>query len=164
MTIDPILAAPLAIQLHLVAALVALGLTPLMLLGRKGTRVHKRMGRIWVFAMALTALSSFAISEIRLLGPWSPIHILSVITLVSLWNAVRAARARRIAAHQGYIYGAAAGLVGAGGFTLLPGRLLSKTLPEGYDWAVFAVIVALALWAAIALVRRERAAVRAARN
>jgi len=133
MTIDPILSAPVAVQLHLLAALAALALTPVMLLVAKGTPRHKACGRIWVAAMALTAASSFWIAEIRLIGPWSPIHILSLITLFSLFEAVRAARKRRVSTHKAYIFGAMLGLLGAGLFTLVPGRILSDTLFAGFE-------------------------------
>ena len=34
--------------------------------------------------MAVVAVSSFWIHQIRLVGPWSPIHLLSIFTLVML--------------------------------------------------------------------------------
>ncbi len=163
MTLTPILAAPVMVQLHVAAALAALALTPLVLVRRKGDGPHRLLGRIWVAVMALTALTSFAITEFRLIGPWSPIHLLSLLTLYSLWQAVRAARARRIAAHQGYIYGACAGLVGAAGFTLWPGRLMSQSLFAGMEWAGFIAVVTPALVAVVLLVRRGRLAERVAR-
>jgi uncharacterized membrane protein len=38
--------------------------------------------------MVVVAASSFWIHEIRLLGPWSPIHLLSIMVLVLLPVAV----------------------------------------------------------------------------
>lgn len=158
MNLAPILAAPADVQIHLVAALVAIALTPFILFRRKGDGLHRVLGRLWVIAMALTALSSFAITGIRLIGPYSPIHILSVITLVSLWNAVRAARARRIREHQLSIYGATGGLLGAGGFALFPGRLLSHSLFPGAEWAGFIAVIAVVGLAVLILIRQSRAA------
>ena len=87
------------------------------------------MGWSWVFLMALVALSSFWIHEIRLIGNFSPIHLLSLFTLCALAAAVFAARRRRIGTHRRAMiwltYGA---LMGAGAFTLLPGRLMHATL------------------------------------
>ena len=114
MTLEPILSASTAVQIHLLAAVMTLALTPVMLMRRKGTRGHVLWGRFWVIFMALTAASSFWIMEIRLIGPWSPIHILSMITLLSLFNAVRAARRRRISAHKAHILGALLGFLGQG--------------------------------------------------
>ena len=87
------------------------------------------MGWSWVFLMALVAISSFWIHEIRLVGRFSPIHLLSLFTLGSLAAAIFAARQKRINAHRRAMtwltYGA---LMGAGAFTLLPGRLMHATL------------------------------------
>lgn len=131
MNISPLLDASLIIQFHVAAALVGLFLGPLVLWRRKGTSAHRFMGRIWVAAAVFTALSSFAIWEIRLLGVFSPIHLLSVITLVSLYTGVQAARKGNISLHQRTfkaLYGAAFIIPGA--FTLLPGRIMHKVLVE----------------------------------
>ena len=90
---------------------------------KRGSMAHKALGWTWVGAMALTAFSSFWIHEIRLIGPFSPIHLLSILTLFSLVMNVRAARSRNIRAHQrgmkSLVFGA---LIVAGAFTFLPGR------------------------------------------
>lgn len=158
MTFDPFFQAPAAIQLHTLCALAALVLTPVILLARKGDTRHKALGRVWVAAMALTALSSFAITEIRLIGPYSPIHLLSILTLVSLVNAVRFARRRRIEAHRKAILGAAAGLVGAGLFTLLPGRMMSQIIFPDLAVPGFAAVLALSLFLAGLYLRQSRRA------
>ena len=151
MDIAPLLAASVAIQLHVGAALVALALTPVILLRRKGDRLHKLTVRVWTLVMALTALSSFAVHEIRLFGPFSPIHFLSLLTLYSLFGAIYQVRRGRITAHKKHMQGAMVGLVGAGLVTLLPGRLMSDVMFKGVEVPGFAVslglsIVALILW------------------
>lgn len=50
--------------------------------------------------MALVAGFRFWIHEFQVIGPYSPIHILSAVTLVTLWYAIRATRAGRIKAHR----------------------------------------------------------------
>jgi len=90
------------------------------------------MGRAWVTAMAVVALSSFAIFEIRLLGPFSPIHLLSLFTLVQLGVAVRAARRGDIALHRRVMKGLVFGvLMLAGAFTFLPGRIMYAVVTGG---------------------------------
>ena len=42
--------------------------------------------------MVIVAFSGFFIHVLKLVGPFSPIHLLSVLTLTSLWYAIRAAR------------------------------------------------------------------------
>jgi uncharacterized membrane protein len=114
------------ILVHMFAAFAALGLGIAVFLRRKGTPVHRWMGRAWVGLMALTALSSFLIQSN---GTFSWIHLLSVTTLVMLVRGVQAAMRRNMVSHQramqGVFYG---GLVIAGAFTFLPHRLLGRML------------------------------------
>jgi len=75
--------------------------------------------------MAVVAASSFWIHEIRLLGPWSPIHLLSIFTLIVLPIAVWRARRHRVADHRRIMILIFVGaLVIAGLFTFLPGRIM----------------------------------------
>ena len=126
MTLTPLLTAPLVVQLHVCAALCAIVLGPIALWRRSRDHWHKRLGYAWVVAMGATALSSFAISDAHVIGPFSPIHGLSVFTLWGLWQAVNAARQGRIAHHsQGMrsLYFWAMGVAGL--FTFLPGRRMN---------------------------------------
>lgn len=132
MTLSPLLRADPIIQIHASAAMLALGLAVLMFALPRGTPLHKRMGRIWVVAMAVTALSSFGIWGFRLLGPFSPIHLLSVYVLYGLFGAVRAARLGRIAEHQAIMKSIAFwGLIVAGAFTFIPGRIMFSVVAGG---------------------------------
>ena len=109
---------------HLIAALAALALGALVLAQRKGTPLHKALGRLWVVLMLVTALSSF---WIRGNGSFSWIHGLSVFTLFALAGAIWFARTGRIAHHRKTMLGVyTGGLVVAGLFTLLPQRLLGR--------------------------------------
>jgi uncharacterized membrane protein len=128
MTLAPLLNASLAIQIHAIAALSLIPLTAIQFWRRKGGINHRLLGWIWVVLMAITAISSFWIHGIRLIGPFSPIHALSVFTLVSLYLGIRARRQNRITAHRGFMIGIAAGWAGAGLFTLLPGRIMFQTV------------------------------------
>lgn len=129
MYLQPLLAASPAIQIHALAAIAAFLLGALTLFRRKGDRLHRLGGRIWVALMVVVALSSFFIREIRMIGEFSPIHLLSVVTLVSLVYGVREAQQHRIAAHrytmQSIYFGA---LIIAGLFTLLPGRIMHEVM------------------------------------
>lgn len=131
MNLAPLLAAGPAIQIHLVATILALALGIAMLVRPKGTGAHKRLGWLWVGLMAVAAGSSFWITGLRGDG-FSPIHILSVVTLLSLPYAIVMIRRRQIAAHRwtmiSLFFG---GLVVAGIFTMLPGRLLGGAVFGG---------------------------------
>jgi|SRR4029077_4757938 uncharacterized membrane protein len=95
------------------------------LLRPKGTLPHRTAGWIWVGLMAVVAVSSFWIHQIRLLGTWSPIHLLSIFTLSELPIAVWKARHHRVADHRRIMIAIFAGaLVVAGLFTLAPGRIM----------------------------------------
>ena len=143
----PLLEASIVIQLHVVTALVAVVLAPVNLLRQKRDHLHRRLGYIWVVAMALCALSSFWINGIGWVGPFGPIHLLSVLTLYTLWRGIQHARRGQIEAHRATFRGLSLyALVGAGSFVFLPGRLLNdvffRAVPEiGYAVPVLAGIV-----------------------
>ncbi len=75
--------------------------------------------------MATVAVSSFWIHQLRLLGPFSPIHLLSIFTLAMLPLAVWKAHSHQVPAHRrAMILLFAGALVVAGMFTVLPGRIM----------------------------------------
>ena len=132
MSLAPLLNAPIAIQLHAFAAMAAFALGAMQLAGVKGTARHRAVGLVWVGLMAVVAVSSFWIHEIRLWGPWSPIHLLSIYVLVSPPFAVYYAHTHQVSQHRramlGMFFG---GLVIAGLFTLMPGRIMHAVVFGG---------------------------------
>jgi uncharacterized membrane protein len=126
-SLAPLLAEPWYIQVHAFGAIAAFGLGLAQFAMTKGTTRHRAVGYSWVALMIIIALTSFFIHGIRLVGPFSPIHILSVITLYSAIAAVMHARAGRITAHKinmHLLFWAA--LVGAGTFAFIPPRLMGE--------------------------------------
>lgn len=129
MSLDPLLAAPAVIQVHAVAAMAAFVLGIVQFAAPKGTLPHRTLGWVWVGLLAVVSASAFWIHEIRLWGPWSPIHLLAVFTLVMLPLGVWRARRHDVAAHRGTMIGIfVGGLVIAGLFTFLPGRIMHAVL------------------------------------
>jgi len=125
MTLAPLLTASPAIQLHAVAAMAAFALGLLQFAAPKGTMPHRTVGWIWVVLMTIVGVSAFFIHEIRLWGPWSPIHLLAIYTLAMLPFAVLHARRHRTPNHRwAMITIFVGGLVIAGAFTLMPGRIM----------------------------------------
>lgn len=121
-------AVPPAVWLHLLTILVALALTPSMLLRRRGDRWHRRLGTLWVAAMIATALGSFAMRYANQGG-------LSIIHLLSFWVLIQApliwwsARTHRVAMHRGAVRGMVTGaLLIAGFFTFPFNRMLGAWL------------------------------------
>ena len=129
MTLQPLLDASPAIQFHVLTVVPAALIGGVMLILRKGSFVHRMSGRVWIVLMVLTALSSFFIHEIDLFYGFSPIHILSVVVLVSAVEVIRSARRRDFARHRQVVRSLYFGGIGiAGLFTLLPGRLMHDML------------------------------------
>ena len=129
MNLAPLLDAPLAIQVHVASVVPAALIGPYMFWARKGMPVHRLVGRVWLGLMVLAALSSFFIHQINLFMGFSPVHLLSIFVLVTAWLAYRSARQHRIKDHKRQVLGLYfGGVVGAGLFTLLPGRIMNKVV------------------------------------
>lgn len=142
MTLVPYLSAPAVIQFHIVVATLSLVLGPVALFRRRRDRVHKVLGYVWVAAMAAVALSAFFIHSFPIIGPFSPIHLLAVLTLWSLWTGVRAAIARDIHRHQIILRSLYwRGLIIAGLVNFMPGRATNAVFFEGHEQAGWVVIV-----------------------
>jgi uncharacterized membrane protein len=125
MTLAPLLQASPAIQIHAFSAMAAFALGAVQLAAPKGTLPHRTFGWIWITLMFVVAASSFFIHELRMWGPWSPIHLLSIYTLVMLPLAVLAAHRHEVTRHRGRMIGLFVGaLVIAGLFTFWPGRIM----------------------------------------
>jgi len=141
-TLAPLLDAAPVVQIHAGAALAALVLGPLVLLRRRRDGWHRAGGYVWITAMAVTAVSSFWIHSMPLVGPFGPIHLLSVLTLVMLAIGLRAALRRQVEAHRRtmqalYVWP----LLVAGLFTLFPGRIMHRVLFDGDNAPGFALLV-----------------------
>jgi uncharacterized membrane protein len=129
MSLAPLLDAAPAIPLHAFAAMAAFVLGVVQLAAPKGTVPHRTLGWIWVLLMAFVAASSFWIHQLKLVGPWSPIHLLSIFTLVMLPLGVWRAHRHDVNAHRRTMIGIFTGaLVIAGLFTLVPGRIMHAVI------------------------------------
>src|ERR1700721_3087025 len=125
MSLAPLLNAAPAIPFHALAAMSAFVLGVVQFAAPKGTLPHRTIGWIWVGLMMSVAASSFWIHQIRLIGPWSPIHLLSTFTLLVVPLGVWRAHRHEIADHRRIMILIFSGaLVIAGLFTLLPGRIM----------------------------------------
>ena len=125
MTLAPLLDASPTIQVHAYAAMAAFVVGVVQLGRPKGTFTHRTIGWLWVSLMLVVSVSAFFIHTIRMWGPWSPIHLLAIFTLlmlpVAVWNAHRHQVERHRLAMISLFLGA---LVIAGAFTLVPGRIM----------------------------------------
>jgi uncharacterized membrane protein len=119
---------PTIVWFHLATIGLALGLTPIILLRRRGDWWHRRIGYVWMAAVMVTAISTVWIRETNP-GKLSVIHLLSLFTLVQLPRVIMAARRHDVTAHRRGIQLTVAGaLLIAGFFTFMPGRILGNWL------------------------------------
>jgi uncharacterized membrane protein len=87
------------------------------------------LGYIWVTLMMYVSVSSFFISELQVWGVYSPIHLLSGWTILTLCTGVYFARVGNMKFHQlnmQMLYVLA--LILTGLFTLLPNRVMGQML------------------------------------
>jgi uncharacterized membrane protein len=118
---------PLIVHFHVYAALAALLIGTVILLRPKGRGLHKALGWSWVVAMGITAISSLFITGLNG-GFYSFVHLLSGWTIIALPMAIYAIRNRQVEKHRRAMTGMfVGGLIVAGAFTFLPGRLMFET-------------------------------------
>jgi len=122
--LTPLLQSPLVLQAHVGGALLTFAIGCVLLAGVKGRAMHRTLGYVWVAAMAITAISSFFLQSINP-GGFSLIHALSAWTMIVLPMGLAAARRKNISKHRKEMTGLfVGGLVVAGLFSFLPGRLM----------------------------------------
>jgi uncharacterized membrane protein len=130
--LSPVLAAPLAVKVHLATIAGAAGVAAILMSGVKGDRLHRVLGWSWAGFMLLTAVSALLIRApvgLPSIAGVGVLHIFSAVTLVLVPLAVLAARRHDVARHARMMTGLVVGGLGvAGVFAFLPGRML---------WAVF---------------------------
>jgi len=129
MTLAPLLQASPDIQLHAFAAMGVVVVGAVQLAAPKGTLPHRIVGSIWVLLMLVVSISAFFVHELRIWGPWSPIHLLAIFTLVMLPVGVCRAHKHEVKRHRramlGLFFGA---LVIAALFTFMPGRIMHEVM------------------------------------
>ncbi|MES2902782.1 MAG: hypothetical protein V4696_01230 [Pseudomonadota bacterium] len=113
---------------HLATIAIALGLTPVMLLRRRGDDTHRTLGWIWAAAMFLTAFDTMFIRLVNR-GGFSWIHLLSIWTMIQVPLIVWRARSHNVAGHRSAVRGMVTGaLLIAGFFTFMFDRMLGQWL------------------------------------
>lgn len=132
MSLDPLLSAPLVIQVHLLAAIAAFLIGVVQLVGPKGTLPHKTMGLIWLGLMALVAASAFFIQHPVEPGDpfWKRFSFIHGFILLTAWGIVSGSYylvrgGPTTKKHSGPFIGMFIGaLVIAGALAFLPGRIM----------------------------------------
>ena len=116
---------PLAVQLHLVTVVPAFFLgTWLIFFSRKGARYHRVLGFFYLALMTVTAFAAIFIQSLHP-GHFTWIHIFVPITLWGVVAALWRIRKGDVQGHKAAMLGTYfGGLIIAGGFTFIPGRLM----------------------------------------
>jgi uncharacterized membrane protein len=138
----------LLVAAHAVAATLAVVLGGVQLLRRRfGDRLHRWNGRVWVALELFVAGSSFWIRGISP-GRFSWIHILSVVTIVSITAALVAIRRGDRTTHAISMTSTYAGMIGAlVGVVAVPTRLVPRSFQA--DWAGMTALTAAVAAAAL---------------
>jgi uncharacterized membrane protein len=119
--------ARLPVMIHVAAVLPTIPLGGWLLLARKGTPLHKRLGKVWLVLMLITATSAIFIQTS---GGFSWIHLFVPMTFHAAWKVMATARRGDIQAHKRHLvftYLTALMLPGLAAF-LVPGRLMNVML------------------------------------
>ena len=114
--------------LHLATVVPCFVIGAWLLARPKGTAVHKLFGRVYVVLILFTALLTLAMpAEVgpRLLEHFGFIHFFSFLVLTCIPLAIRGIRRGEVANHRANMFGVyIGGILIAGSFALMPGRLL----------------------------------------
>ena len=118
----------LAVIVHLGTVLPALLLGGFVLARRKGDRLHRLLGGIWMATMVVTSIASFWIRGPS--GGISGIHLFSLGTLIAIPVALWRIRAGDVQVHRQIMTSLYIGLLVAGAFALAPDRAAGRFLLE----------------------------------
>ncbi|MBL6852730.1 MAG: DUF2306 domain-containing protein [Alphaproteobacteria bacterium] len=129
MTLEPLLRAPLAVQIHVATVLPAFVIgTYQIFFSRKGAPFHRALGYVYLALMSVTAITTLFVHQLTPNSPlWglSPLHLLVPLTLFGVVGALRGAWTHNVAMHRGAMISVyIGGILIAGALTLLPGRIM----------------------------------------
>lgn len=120
------------VHAHLATILPAFVIGTLMLFMRKGTGLHRALGRLYMPLMLATAsITLFMPAHVgpRLLQHFGFIHLFSILVFYSVPAAYLHARRGDIPRHRREMVGLyVGGLLIAGSFALMPGRMMNGVL------------------------------------
>jgi uncharacterized membrane protein len=129
MTLDPLLRAPLPVQIHVATVVPAFLIgSYLIFISRKGARHHRVLGYIYLILMTITAIAALFVHAIMPHSPFfglSPIHLFVPLTLFGVVGALHGAWSHNVRQHRNAMLGVyIGGLLIAGTLAFLPGRIM----------------------------------------
>ncbi len=127
----PLQGSPLAVQVHVMAAVLALVVGAIIFLLPKGTGFHRLLGWSWVTSMIVVAATSIAMVADFGNG-FNALHVFTAVTVISLWGGLTGIRRGDVRQHAGSMVGLyIGGLIIAGLFAFIPGRTMWATVFGG---------------------------------
>lgn len=140
---------------HTTCALLALASGAAVLMRRKGTRSHRRLG--WLYVASMLALNGTALMIYRLFGGFGPFHVAAVASLLTVVAGIVPAYRRKpanwVEHHYAYMTWSYVGLWAAA-----VAEVGTRVPGFRFWWAVMAGTVAV-LGIGAVMIRRNRAAV-----
>ena len=129
MTLEPLIHAPLPVQIHAATVVPALFIgTYQIFFSRKGERFHRALGYIYLILMTVTAIATLFVHQIMPKSPFfglSPIHLFVPLTLFGVVGALRGAWTHDVKLHRRAMLGVyVGGLLIAGSLAFMPGRIM----------------------------------------
>jgi uncharacterized membrane protein len=136
MTLAPLLAAPLAVQIHVSTVVPAFFIgTWQIFFSRKGAPFHRALGFVYLGLMVVTAIAALFVHQLKgmpMLFGFGPIHLFVPLTLFGVVGALYGARTHNIAMHKRSMLGVyIGGLLIAGSFAFMPGRIMHAMIFGG---------------------------------
>ncbi|MDH0613928.1 MULTISPECIES: DUF2306 domain-containing protein [unclassified Agrobacterium] len=159
MSLQPLLDAPFAVQLHVATVIPAAIIGAVVLFSPKGTAFHRLLGKVWVVLMILTSFSTFFIHGLNVFYGFSPIHLLSIFTIYGCLQSIYFARRGEIKHHMRLMKGIyLGGIVVAGGLTFLPTRMMHEVAfgDGGANLLTLSVGSLLLVFLFVAVLRQRR--------
>jgi len=134
MTLEPLLEAPLIVQIHAFGAMAAFALGVVQFVAPKGTLPHRSLGTVWMILMTVVAGSTLWITHPVEAGDpfwarYSPIHLFTLLTFFGLGSAAMLLMrgGPGLKRHAGPLTGVfVGGLIVAGVLAFLPGRIMHQ--------------------------------------
>ena len=139
---------------HSACALVALASGGAVLVRRKGTRSHRRLG--WVYVGSMVALNATALMIYRLSGGFGPFHVAALLSLAAVGGGLMPAVRRRpadrwVEQHYYWMTYSYVGLLAAAA-----AEVMTRVPGAAFWWAVVLASAAVLLVGAALIRRRAR--------
>ena len=139
MSLQPLLDAPWVIQVHAFGAMAGFLLGIVQFTAPKGTLPHKTIGFVWILILSVVGVSSIFIRPS--IYPGLPItqwfSFIHIFTILTFWGVIEGSYrlirgGPKLKKHSGPFLGLfIGGLVIAGAFAFLPGRIMNEVVFGG---------------------------------